>query len=75
MWMPEERVCNRLLLIIALMIVGLPTSDVPAAGQGLGLADVLPDLLLREIVLNSPTSGLSHVAHFSPLETASSTTR
>ena len=68
MWMREERVCNRLLLIIALMIVGLPMSDVPAAGQGLGLADVLPDLLLREIVLNSPTSGLSHVAHFSPLE-------
>ena len=34
-----------------------------------GLArNVLPDLLLREIVLNSPTSGLSHVAHFSPLE-------
>ena len=32
------------------------------------LADLLPDLILRDITLPRPITGFSHVAHFSPLE-------
>ena len=39
-----------------------------AQAQNLPLAQVLPDLVLGEIVLQSPAAGLSHVAHFSPIE-------
>ena len=41
-----------------------------AQGEGTtdGLAGLLPELILREIVLPTPTTpGLSHAAHFSPL--------
>jgi hypothetical protein len=46
---------------------------VPARAQQLPLAQVLPDLILREIILESPIAGLAtgtlpHVAHFSPIE-------
>jgi len=40
----------------------------PACAQQQPLAQVLPDLILREIVIQSPVAGISHVAHFSPLE-------
>src|SRR5262245_10684896 len=40
----------------------------PARAQDVPLAQVLPNLILREIVIQSPASGISHVAHFSPLE-------
>ncbi len=43
----------------------------PAAAQDapLNLAELLPDLILREITLPRPvTAGLSHVAHFSPID-------
>jgi hypothetical protein len=38
-----------------------------ARAQGLPLAQVLPDLVLREIVLQRGVIGPSHIAHFSPL--------
>jgi hypothetical protein len=43
----------------------------PAAAQDAppNLAELLPDLILREITLPRPvTAGLSHVAHFSPID-------
>ena len=43
----------------------------PAASQDAprDLAELLPDLILREITLPRPaTAGLSHVAHFSPID-------
>jgi hypothetical protein len=46
---------------------------IPAEGRAQearpNLAELLPDLILREITLPRPvTSGLSHVAHFSPID-------
>src|SRR6187401_629740 len=40
----------------------------PVAAQDLPLAQVLPDLILREIVLESSTAstGFPHTAHFQP---------
>jgi hypothetical protein len=61
------------------LIVALVLIPVSARAQGLPLAQVLPDLILREIVLESPPisgivsgtevpTGFTHTAHFSPLE-------
>src|SRR5688572_28994830 len=45
-----------------------PTGLYAQDGAPAGLAGLLPDLILREIVLPAPTvPGLSHAAHFSPL--------
>jgi hypothetical protein len=49
-------------------ILSLPLTPTSARAQNLPLAQLLPDLILREIVVQSPTAGLSHVAHFSPIE-------
>src|SRR5437870_596450 len=57
---------------IAAAIFNLPLTPMSVQAQDLPLAQILPDLILREIVLESPTAGnptgISHVAHFSPLE-------
>jgi hypothetical protein len=45
---------------------------VNAIGQNVApahLAELLPDLILREVTLPRSTTGLSHEAHFSPVET------
>jgi hypothetical protein len=49
-------------------ILGLAAAAAPVHAQDLPLAQVLPDLVLREIVIQSPVTGISHVAHFSPIE-------
>jgi hypothetical protein len=54
--------------LILMLAVAVPT---PAAAQTAppNLAELLPDLILREITLPRPvTAGLSHVAHFSPID-------
>jgi len=48
------------------LVVGLAFSAVSARAQDLPLAQVLPELILREITL-APTFVGAHVAHFSPL--------
>src|SRR3989441_2206616 len=53
---------------IGVAILGLAAAALPARAQDLPLAQVLPDLVLREIVIQSPVTGISHVAHFSPLD-------
>jgi hypothetical protein len=53
-----------------LVIIVLLFSAAPLRAQGNGgLSGLLPDLILREITLPTPTTpGLSHAVHFSPLE-------
>ena len=53
---------------IAAAILALPLTSSSALAQDVPLANLLPELILREIVLQSPAAGLSHQAHFSPLE-------
>src|SRR5437762_10945701 len=64
----HQNAISRRLAVIGAAILSLPLTATPARSQNLPLAQVLPDLILREIVLQSPTAGLSHVAHFSPIE-------
>lgn len=57
----------RITIALVVLAAALP-GHARAQGNG-GLAGLLPDLILREIVLPPPTTpGLSHSAHFSPLE-------
>src|SRR2546428_7641494 len=53
---------------IGVAIRGLAGAALPAQAQDLPLAQVLPDLVLREIVLQRGLVGPPHVAHFSPLD-------
>jgi hypothetical protein len=55
------------LAAIGVAILGLAAAALPARAQDLPLAQVLPDLVLREIVLQRGLVGPAHVAHFSPL--------
>jgi hypothetical protein len=55
-------------LTAAAAILLLPPLVSAALAQTVPLANLLPELILREIVLQSPVAGLSHEAHFSPLE-------
>ena len=62
-----------MLAAIGAAILSLPLAPTSALAQDVPLAQLLPELILREIVLQSPTAGLptgdlSHVAHFSPIE-------
>jgi len=52
---------------VCVAILNLALAAVPARAQELPLAQVLPDLILREIVLQRGTAGPPHQAHFSPL--------
>ena len=56
----------RALAACAAITIGL-TVATPARAQDLPLSQILPDLVLREIVLLPGLLGPSHVAHFSPL--------
>ena len=51
-------------LATGLLLLSMPRS---APAQGLPLAQVLPDLILRDIVLLPGMLGPEHTAHFSPL--------
>jgi hypothetical protein len=54
--------------LFAVAMLSLPLVPRSARAQDLPLAQLLPDLILREIVVQSPTAGFSHEAHFSPIE-------
>ena len=68
----------RLLAVIGAAILSLLLTPVSARAQGLPLAQLLPDLILREIILDSAPlppgapgrlpGGALHTAHFSPIE-------
>jgi hypothetical protein len=68
----------RTLRAIGVAILSLPLTPASALAQNLRLAQVLPDLILREITLQSPPvpagslpgvpDAFTHLAHFSPLE-------
>src|SRR5690349_5069003 len=62
----KSRQC-RLVMIAASLV--LPALSSRAGAQDLPLAQVLPDLVLREIVLQRGLVGPPHEAHFSPLTT------
>ena len=57
----------RVLATAGAAILALSLAPTSARAQSLPLAQVLPDLVLREIVLLRGTVGPPHVAHFSPL--------
>src|SRR5438128_2475238 len=76
--MCPRRDAVRVLALVSAAIFSLPLAPRFARAQDLPLAQVLPDLILREIVLQSPPApagipglgvpqGFSHEAHFSPL--------
>jgi hypothetical protein len=52
------------------VLLGIALPDAASAqGSPANLAELLPDLILREITLPRPaTTGLSHEAHFSPID-------
>jgi hypothetical protein len=52
---------------IAVAILSLVVAAPPARAQDLPLAQLLPDLILRDIVLQTGLLGPPHNAHFSPL--------
>ena len=58
---------KRVLATIVAAMVGPLTMTVPARAQSLRLSEFLPDLVLREIVLQRGLIGPPHQAHFSPL--------
>lgn len=62
------RICTAV-FYCALMLLGpAAAAHAQSSGNTGGLAGLLPELILREIVLPTPTTpGLSHAAHFSPL--------
>jgi hypothetical protein len=66
--MRAQKPLARGLAAIGVAILSLPVAPRSGRAQGLPLAEVLPDLILREIVIQSPAAGTSHVAHFSPIE-------
>jgi hypothetical protein len=57
----------RILGAIAATMLSRPLAPKSARAQDLPLAQVLPDLILREIVLQAGTARPPHEAHFSPL--------
>ena len=65
--MRDRRDEVRKFLAVVGAIVGLSGTAAFAQGQRLPLSQVLPELVLREIVLQPGTVGPPHVAHFSPL--------
>jgi hypothetical protein len=67
--MCARRDAVRVLAAVASGILSLPLAATSARAQDLPLAQVLPDLVLREIVLQRGLAGPAHVAHFSPLFT------
>ena len=75
--MRVRRDAVRVLAAIGVALLSLTLTPTSARAQHVPLAQLLPDLILREIVLQSPPvpagvpgipAGFTHVAHFSPLE-------
>ena len=64
--MRVQKLVARVLVPIGAAIVALPLTAAPARAQDVPLAQVLPDLILGEIVLQRGLVGPAHVAHFSP---------
>jgi Putative MetA-pathway of phenol degradation len=54
-------------IFLGAMILSLPRMPALAEDQHTPLSQVLPEMVLREIVLQPGTLGPAHVAHFSPL--------
>ena len=65
--MRDQGTLARVFVTIVTTIVLLPFSSTPVSAQRLPLAQVLPDLILRDIVLLPGMLGPAHNAHFSPL--------
>jgi len=59
----------RVLAVVGGAILSLPLRPTSAGAQDVPLAQLLPDLVLRDIVLQGGTLGPPHQAHFSPIET------
>src|SRR5687767_6121250 len=75
--MRARRHAMRLLRLAGAAILILPLTPARAGAQDVPLVQLLPDLILGEIILQSPPlpaplfglpAGFSHAAHFSPLE-------
>ncbi len=75
--MRVRRVAPRMVAVAAAAILSLPVTSTAARAQNVPLAQLLPELILHEIVLQSPPLteaalgfpvGFTHEAHFSPLE-------
>ena len=49
-------------------ILSLPLTATSARAQDVPLAQLLPDLILREIIVQSADPGVFPRAHFSPIE-------
>jgi hypothetical protein len=62
-----QKLFARVLVQIGAATLSLGATVVPASAQQLPLAEVLPDLVLRDIVLQRGLTGPPHIAHFSPL--------
>jgi hypothetical protein len=69
----SQRLIIRGLAGMGTAILGLTSGAVPAHAQNAPLSNLLPEMILREIVLESPPitapglpDGFTHLAHFSP---------
>src|SRR5438128_163426 len=58
----------RMIAIAGLAILSVSLTSRSVQAQDLPLAQVLPDLILRDIVLQRGLLGPPHIAHFSPIE-------
>jgi hypothetical protein len=66
--MCNRRDVVRVFAVAGAAILSLLLTPRFARAQDLPLAQVLPELILRDIILQPPTAGVVHVAHFSPIE-------
>src|SRR4029450_11958731 len=64
------RPAPRVVAVVSVAFLVLPAVTTTLEAQELPLAHVLPDLILREIVLQRGLIGAPHLAHFSPLTNA-----
>ena len=77
--MLDRRHAVRVFAVSGAVILGLPWTLPSAQAQHKPLSQLLPELILRDITLDSPPAppgnilgvpvGFSHLAHFSPIET------
>lgn len=65
--MRNRRGVVRMFAVAVAAILSLPWAPPSARAQQMPLSQVLPNLVLRDIVLQPGTLGPSHVAHFTPL--------
>jgi len=67
--MRVRKTVARVLALLGAAILSFPLAPTSALAQDVPLAQVLPDLVLRDIVLQRGLIGPPHDAHFSPLTT------